>query len=263
MKYSLFIDELGESTPKRHQQSPLFILSGCSIKQENRNKISENLNYIKFKYWDSINIVFRSYEIGRKEKNFAIFKNQLSKFKEFIKNLNSFLSNCPLVLLGMVVNQKDAFKKNWTQKTVLKRAYENLFANFIRLLSTQNASGEVVQEASSPLQDITVYEKFFGFQSWGLPTDNITHKEVKSRLTSLSFVTKRHLDAESQLADLLSYGLKLEYQIRHKLTKLSSLTVYEKMIREQARSKLYQIPETLAAKKKTKFKNFQSLTVLP
>lgn len=263
MKYALFIDELGESIPKRRRQSPLFILSGCSINQEKRNKVSRNLDHIKFKYWDSTNIIFRSHSIGRKEKDFAIFKGKSSKFRAFVKNLNSFFAACPFVLLGVIVDQKEAFRKNWAQKTVLKKAYDNLFANFIRLISAQNASGEIVQEASTTLQDIIIYEKFYGYQSRGLPTDNITHEEVKNRLTSLSFVTKKHMDAESQLADLLSYGLKLEYKVRRRLVKLSSLNSYEKAIREQARNKLYKIPKNITTKKRAKYKNFQSLTILP
>lgn len=263
MDYVLFVDELGESFPKRYRQSPFFVASGCSIKQEKRDKISKFLDQIKFKYWDSTDIVFRSRQIGRKEKDFAIFKKNLSKFREFIKNLDSFFSASPIVLLGVVVDQKAAFRRNWAQKTVIKRTYDALFANFIRLLSAQGSFGEIVQEASTPLQDISIYEKFFHYQSLGLPIDNITNKEVKKRLTSLSFVTKRHMDAESQLADLLSYGLKIEYKIRHKLIKLDSLNSYEKMIRRQARKKLYKIPKNITTKKKQKFKNFQSLTILP
>lgn len=263
MKYILFVDELGESFPKRYRQSPLFIVSGCSINQEKRDKVSRHLDQIKFKYWDSTKIIFRSYEIGRREKDFAIFKNNPSKFREFIKNIDSFLSTCPLVLLGIVVDQKEAFRRNWAQRTVLKNAYDALFANFIRLLSAQNSFGEIVQEASTTLQDITIYEKFYYYQSLGLPADNITDKEVKKRLTSLSFVTKKHMDAESQIADLLSYGLKLEYKVRRKLIKLASLNSYEKMVRKQARSKLYKLPKNITAKKKLKYKNFQSLTILP
>jgi hypothetical protein len=263
MKYTLFIDELGESSPKRYRQSPFFILSGCSINQEKRDRISRSLDNIKFKYWDSTNIIFRSYSIGRKEKDFAVFRNNPSKFREFIKNLNFFFSSCPLVLLGVVVDQKKAFEKNWAQKTVLKRAYNGLFANFIRLLSAQNASGEIVQEASTPLQDITIYEIFFNYQSQGLPNENIFDDEVKKRLSSLSFVTKKHMDAESQLADLLSHGLKLEYKIRHKSITLASLNSYEKMIRKWARGKLYEIPKSICSKKKLKYQNFRSLVILP
>lgn len=113
------------------------------------------------------------------------------------------------------------------------------------------------------MQDITIYEKFYHYQGLGLPTDNITDKEVKHRLTSLSFVTKKHMDTEAQLADLLSYGLKLEYKIRRKLIKLASLDNYEKMIRKQARKKLYKIFQSVTDKKKLKYKNFQSLTILP
>lgn len=263
MKYTLFIDELGESTPKRYRQSPFFIVSGCSINQEKRDKISRGLDQIKFKYWDSTDIIFRSSEIGRKEKDFLIFKNDPQRFREFIKNLDSFLSACPLVLLGVVVDQKEAFRRNWAQRSIVKNAYDCLFTNFIRLLSAQNSFGEIVQEASTTLQDITIYEKFYEYQAVGLPNEDITDKEVKKRLTSLSFVTKRHMDAEAQLADLLSYGLKLEYKIRRKLSKLTSFNSYEKIIRKQARSKLYKIPKNIAAKKKLKYKNFQSLTTLP
>ena len=89
--YSLFIDELGESFPKRYRKSPFFILSGCSINQDNRSKLSSHLDQIKFKYWDRTNIVFRSYEIGRKEKDYTIFKNNPSLFNQFARNIKRCL----------------------------------------------------------------------------------------------------------------------------------------------------------------------------
>lgn len=263
MRYTLFIDELGESSPKTYTYSPFFILCGCSINREKRNELSQYLDHIKFKYWDSIDIVLRSSEIGKKEKNFQIFKKDPILFQKFIKSIDYFLSISPLVLLGVIVDKKEAFKKNWAQKTVIKESYNAIFANFIRLLSAQNAKGEIVQEASTPLQDITIYEIFFNYQSQGLPNENISDKEVKERLNSLSFVTKKHMDAESQLADLLSHGLKLEYKIRHKSITLASLNSYEKMIRKWARNKLYEIPKNIGSRKKLKYQKFQSLTILP
>lgn len=263
MAYTLFIDESGESFPGRYKASPYFIVCGCSINQDKRDFASRSLDQIKFKYWDAINIVFRSCEIGRKEKNFAIFRNNLSLFRDFTQKLNSFLSSCPLVLLGVIVDQENAFRQNWTQKTVIRKSYNALFANFIRLLSAQNNKGEIIQEASTPIQDITIYETFLDYQTRGIPSENISDKEVKERLTALSFVTKRHMDTESQLADLLSYGLKLEYRIRHKAISLESLNGYEKMAREQARKKLYEVSTNITSKKKSRYQNFQSLTILP
>lgn len=113
------------------------------------------------------------------------------------------------------------------------------------------------------MQDITIYEKFYDYQSRGLLQDNLSDKEVKEMLTSLSFVTKRNMDAETQIADLLSYGLKLEYKTRRRLTKLVSLNSYEKMIRKQSRNKLYTLPKNATSEKRLRFQNFQSLTILP
>lgn len=259
----LFIDESGESFPGRYKQSPSFIVSGCSINQDKRELASKKLDQIKFKYWDRTNVILRSFEIGKKEKDFAIFKKNPSLFHQFIGNMESFFTCCPLVLLGVIVDQEKAFKANWSQKTVIKRAYDAIIANFIRLLSAQNAKGEIVQEASSTLQDIIIYETFFHYQASGIMNENISDKEVKERLTGLSFVTKKHMDTESQIADLLSYGLKLEHCIHHRQLAADSLNVYGKMIRDQAKRKFYEISKNIGPKKKTKYQRFQSLTELP
>jgi len=166
-------------------------------------------------------------------------------------------------VLDIIVDQKEVFAKNWTQKTVIKNAYNALFANFVRILSLQNDSGEIIQEASTSLQDITIYERFYNLQAGGLLIDSINSEEVKNRLTTLSFVTKKHMDTESQLADLLSYGLRLEYCVNHKLITVASLNNYQLMIRKRAKSKLYKIQSNVPLNKKTKCKHLQPLTILP
>ena len=73
------------------------------------------------------------------------------------------------------------------------------------------------------------------------------------------------MDSLMQLADLLGAGLRLDYQVNNTSLKVSSLNKYQQMIREQAKNKLYQLPEDVKMKKpkQIKYKNFQGLTNLP
>jgi hypothetical protein len=263
MKYCLFIDELGESTPSRNQVSPLYIITGSLVDKDKIEKISNNLDHIKFKYWNTTEIVFHSKEIGKKEKKFSIFKSNISLFREFTKDLENFLTSCPINIISVLVDQKESFLVNWNQKTVIKKAYYNIFSNFIRILVAKNITGEIIQEASTPLQDITIYEKFYEFQAKGLITDNISHKEIKERLTSLSFVTKHNMDTITQISDLLAYGLNLEDKIKTKTLNVNKLNGYQKMIRKQAINKLYKIGDNIGIKKKSKYKTFDAALRLP
>lgn len=265
MNFSLYVDESGESTPARYRKSPYFLITGCVVNQSKIIKISTKLDHIKFKYWNTTNIVFHSYSIIRKEKDFAIFKNNLSLFKQFTNDLKDFFYDCPINILGVIVNQKKAFSENWKQQTVIKRTYGALFENYIRVLAAKNITGKFIQEASIPIQDIEIYQKFFQYQAHGVKENKIDHNEVKARLTSLSFVTKKNMDSLMQLADLLGAGLRLDYQVNNTSLKVSSLNKYQQMIREQAKNKLYQLPEDVKMKKpkQIKYKNFQGLTNLP
>ena len=262
-KLALFVDELGESVPARYKVSPFFILTGCVVDKDRISEISTNLDHIKFKYWSRVNVVFHTKNIGRKDKDFTIFKNDLKKFREFINDLKFFFNKCPLYTICIIVDQKSVYNLNWKQRRVIKIAYEHLIANFIRVLVAQDKTGEFIQEASTPIQDISIYEAFFGYQSLGLPSDKLDHLEIKRRLTSLSFSTKRNMDTLTQVADLLGYGLNLSHRVKNRIVKVASLNGYERMIRKEAENKLFHTPQSMGLKKKNLYKNFQAIVNIP
>ena len=263
VRYMLFIDESGESTPIRYKVSPLFILVGCSIASDRRVLVENYLNHIKFKYWGNTNVLFKSSDLGRKQKDFSIFKKDRNKFSEFVRDLEKCLLLSSFSLIAVVVDQKNACLSNWNQRAVLKYSYKQIFHNFVRMLIAQGCAGQILQEASSTIQDITIYENFFNIQSNGIRKDKISSDQVKSCLTSLSFVTKRNMDTESQLADLLAYGIKLDYLVNKKILTVSSLDEYGKMIRKCAKAKYFIIPSNLSTKKKLVYKNFKPIVLLP
>ena len=75
-----FIDELGSASPKSIQ-SKLYILSGIMVTSQSRDRLKIMADQIKFKYWGKTDIVFHSREIGRKEGDFSILKDEeIQKF---------------------------------------------------------------------------------------------------------------------------------------------------------------------------------------
>src|SRR3989338_9745722 len=107
----LFIDESGDANP-RVTSSPVYILAGCMIDDENRQKLKIGADQIKFKYWSRTNIVFHSKEIGRKEGVFKIFKDRKT-FDAFQQDLFNFLSNNSFQMFFVLIDKQEALKQNW------------------------------------------------------------------------------------------------------------------------------------------------------
>ncbi len=250
--YHLYTDELGEYTPKRYLLSPLFIVTGCIVEDDDILRVKHSLDLIKYKYWSDTTITLHSKHIGRKEKDFSIFKGKPELFKEFILDIQKILSNGSFSILGVISDQKTSFENGWDSKQVIGEAYGAIYRNYIRMLISKKAAGSLIQEASSTFQDIKIYEKFFEYQSQGLVKDGIDHTEVKKRLTAVSFATKRDMGSLTEIADLLGYGLFLNYMVSQRRKRSDSLNTYQEMIRKVAKHKL----TTLT------FKNFQPLEVI-
>ena len=90
------------------------------------------------------------------------------------------------------------------------------------------------------------------FSPIGLIREGITHKEVKDRLTSISFATKKDNSSLTEIADILGYGLYLNYMISQKKINEESLNKYQVMIKKLAKFKVSNV----------KYKNFQDVEVI-
>ncbi len=88
--YHLFIDELGNPDPKVTREEH-YIICGCSMPDEQRDKAKVLADQIKFKYWGRTNIVFHSREVGKNEGSFAILRvshySRLSLLRTYFSSL--------------------------------------------------------------------------------------------------------------------------------------------------------------------------------
>ena len=120
------------------------------------------------------------------------------------------------------------------------------------MLIGKNAIGTLIQEASTPFLDIKIYQKFHEYQSSGLIKEKISHDEVKKRLTSISFATKKDSSSLTEIADLLGYGIFLDYLLSQRKVKEASLNKYQKIIRKLAKHKFTKVT----------YANFKALEII-
>jgi len=201
--FKLYLDETGVPTPQVTNGFPYFILSGAIVNGFQGEYLKTKADQIKFKYWGHTDIVFHSQEIGKKINDFSIL-NTPSTESAFHNDLLSFLGRNHVKLIVVAVDKKKAAKLNWNTKTLYENAAKEILEFFITFLKSKNARGQIIIE-SSGIKDISFLNKYSHYLSHGLPSAGLNHKDIKDVLTSLSFVSKKNFDIETQIADLLAY----------------------------------------------------------
>lgn len=240
-QFKLFIDETGTGGVNDLQNN-IYILSGCSVNNDDRINFSNWANHIKFKYWNRTDILFHSREIGNKENDFSIFKKNYSKYREFLRDLEDFLLKIEYKMFFVIVDKDKARKMTWNSNKIYSETTKNMIRNFLLALIASDSRGKIVIESSASQQDFCFYKSLKLFLDQGIPEINVNHKKIKKILTSISFVTKNNFDIEEQVADLLAYGAKCKYLDCRK-------GAYEKMILKVLNNKIFKIPKTKNRKK--------------
>lgn len=260
--YELFIDELGQANPIS-KQSEVYVLSGCTVEESQRDFLKIQADQIKFKYWGHTDVVFHSREIARNEGLFAIFNKNKSKKDEFYIDLFGLLQRSFLVMFIVICDNRQARRIGWNSDKVIKETSNLIFLHFVTwLLGIANAKGKINIESATAEKDRYYLNTFSYFLSPGNKQINISYKIIQKLLTSISFVTKRNHDIEEQLADLFAYAAKCKYLslIKKKTFKIGT---YEDKIIKLLDSKLWHLPELAKEKKMQFYKNIEPFCIIP
>lgn len=258
----LFIDELGNYNPI-DKQSNLYVLCGCAVESDYREKLKILADQIKFKYWGNTNVVFHSREIGIKEKQFKIFKNNEKLYNNFLRDLMNFLKQSKYTIFIVVCDKDTARKLGWNSVKVVKETGRKLFHHYlVWLLGLSNTKGKIFIESATAEKDIYYLKEFSYFLSPGCKELAGNHKIIKQILTSISFVTKQNYDIEEQIADLFAYAAKCKYLSQLSKLKYSSNS-YESSIMQILENKLFKLPKFAGDKKMKYYKSVDSFCILP
>jgi len=254
---NLFVDESGLANPKATKMG-IYILCGCMVNDQKREKLRIIADQIKFKFWERTNIVFHSREIWRKEGDFFILKDSKIN-KQFCKHLFNFLSIGGYQIFVVVVDHKEARKQNWNSQKVYKETANIIVRDFILSLLATTSRGRLVIESATSEKDFSFHKAAGHYLANGIKALNVSYSQVQNALTETSFVTKKNFDIEEQIADLLAYGAKLKFLKK----KQSELTRYDKQILKVFNQKLFQIHPNTSKKKKKFYSKIESFKILP
>lgn len=254
---NLFIDESGSANPKI-LKSGLYIICGCMVSNQSREKLKIASDQMKFKFWDRTNIVFHSREIWRKEGDFSILKDPHIN-KQFCKHLFSFLANGGYQIFATVVSHSEAVKRNWNSKKVYKETSNIIVKDFVLSLLASEAKGRLVIESATSEKDFNFHKAAGYYLSNGVKEADISSSQVQNALTEISFVSKKNFDIEEQIADLLAYGAKLRFLKKKK----SELNEYDNRILTVFNQKLFKIHPNTSGRKKKFYSRIESFKILP
>ena len=258
-QYCLYIDELGTANVK-DTNSKLYILAGCSVNEDERQNLLIWADKIKFKYWGHKDIVFHSREIGRKENDFAILKDE-KIFNEFLNDLGEFLLHSRFKMFFVILDKEKARKKSWNHVKIYKETSNQIIRNFILILLTGDSRGKIIVESATAEKDFYFHKTLGYYLAAGISELKVDYKKIQETLTSISFVTKNNLDIEEQIADLFAYAAKCKYL--EKTGRRIKKGKYEKMMLSLLENKIFKKPRIARVAKMRYFKEIDSFVILP
>jgi len=229
--YSIFLDESGLANIQTYQRSPYFTVCGLVISEPQREKVREDLENLKLKYFGKKDFIL----------HIADLKTTLEKEKQqaFIADLDKLLKQNRFFLLLATVDKEKAATQTWTQNTAYRYLYRSITGNLVKFLVAKKAIGHIVAEASNAGQDNFIYQSFFHFVGNGIKDLGIRSTTVKNHLRSVSFVTKTNNDPEEQLADLFGVCGALHMRILKGEKKEENLDPLEKVLYKHMKDKFF------------------------
>ncbi len=231
-KHNIFIDEFGTSDIKNYKYSPIFTVIGLVISENSRGNFNTDFKELKKIHFGSKDYIIHNSEIIR-------HLGTQEKIKKFSTDLKKFLNKYIFFVLYVSTDKEKAFRLGWDKVTLLNRTYRILLGNLIKFLIAKNLQGQIISEASNVEQDITIYKNMFHYCTNGLNRLDISPKEIKSHLTSISFVTKLNNDSEEQVADLYASCPRILSNLKNNKTKKEDLNDVQKVLIASLEKKLF------------------------
>lgn len=241
----LSLDETGKAAFSH--QSTHFIVSGTVMPEKLKSKIDTKMRRLKTKFFGDEDLVFHARDLFRQKGPFKILQDK-KKEMQFWSEFISIVNNPEISFAFVITNKANAQRMSWEPKTILKRSYLKVLAEFARHLKQLDKCGRIVTE-SEPSQDSYLLYAHNRLQSLGLGDGSVSGNEYKNMVTSLSLVNKQNLDIDVQLSDTMALVASSWYE-REILKSKKSLT------------KVEQMKKRLLARKLVDLKRPSSLTVL-
>ncbi len=197
----LYLDESGSPDINDHSQN--YTLCGIIVNHYQSENLKIKADQIKFKYWNHTEIVFHSSDIGAQKGDYSILNNPSIK-SDFLKDMYIFMNNCTYKCIVISIDKSKAVPKGWNSDQIRDYASDKMIECYIEYLAKNKSSGSICLESAGK-RDFSFYNRYAYYLAHGLTRLGLKHDDLKKLLTSISFVSKKNHDIETQLADLFAY----------------------------------------------------------
>lgn len=251
----IFIDECGKADYT--DKSKTFSIVGVVLNQETKAKLTEKFKKLKLKFFKKESFVFHRTELRND------LKIRGKDLQEFASDLRKVLFEISFFVLGSVTDKDKAKKRNWKKDRVIETSYRSLLSNTIKFVVAKDFCAQLITEASAHEQDISLYRNFWHFLTNGISRVEITKNEVKTHVTSISYVTKDNHDDELQLADLMSGAVQNKYLLDKGIYSKDKLNPIDNVLLEVLEKTLFKRNATVVERKKYLYSQINSYVVFP
>lgn len=202
----MYIDESGDTIPVSQRGKKFLVLTGCVFEEKDISVCEQEFRKIKTKYYQNPDIEVKSnylrYANPDLSESSPIKLKAREKYNELEKEMSSFLSGLPVILLSVVID-KIGFWKELPAQNPYDVAYLHLLESFQKHLEKNEQLGICIIDP----REGQVEKTFIGQE-----LENIHHK-IRWQSDKSPNVIERLLFATSdrtigiQIADLFCYPI--------------------------------------------------------
>ena len=209
MEYTLFIDESGDhSLSNINKDFPIFALLGMIIDEENYNKLCDQINKFKLKYFNSTEVILHSRDIRKCDGPFSILFDLKVK-ENFYRDLNSIITDsCFVLVASAILKQKhiEQYGKlaDDPYEISLTFVLERVLFEFDSRKTNQKAN--VIIESRVKREDQTLAQRYNELLYKG-SSQVISTRFISKYNQEILFKKKRENDIGLQIADLCAYPI--------------------------------------------------------
>lgn len=207
MKYYLFVDESGDHGLKVVDADfPVFVLCGIVFSEEHYEVFRKRINELKYKLWNSIDVIFHSRDIRKCEKEFQILFD-LEKKKLFYEELNNIIAESEYKIISSVIRKDEYIEKYGRLGNVYSISISFLIERTIFYLDSKNKpiELEIIVEKRGKNEDEELLRHYNEVYSIG--TGYVKPERIKSYNTKFKFMSKKQNINGLQLSDLVAYPI--------------------------------------------------------
>jgi hypothetical protein len=203
----MFIDESGEADIKSNDpRFNIFVLCGILFREDCYLHFDAELKKLKQKFFNDTNIVFRSFNMRKKDGRFKIFQDN-TILQDFYNDIGKIFIDCDYKIISCVIN-KEKYKARYPDKNL---AYEDaltfLCERAIKYIGIKNKSDtlHICLEKRTKQKDSTLKKVYTSITKYG--TQYVSTDSFKMCNPKLFFRAKDQNINGLQLADLCAYPI--------------------------------------------------------